>query len=480
MGPTYAYSSWLFTRAISLVYLIAFLSLMVQAKGLWGSRGVLPIAQYMKAVEQSVDNSRYWKAPGIFWLSSSNDMIVGVTITGAVAATLALIGFAQGWSLLLCFAMYLSLCSFGQDFMSFQWDALLLELGFLVLFLVPWNFDFSLARAVEPHWVVRGMFYVVLFKLMFLSGFVKLWSGDESWRDLSALSFHYWTQPLPNPLSPFMHALPSWLHQASTAITFVIELIVPFFIFWPRARVWVAAAFAGLSLLILLTGNFAFFNWLTLALCLWLVPDRFWEVALSRMPFELTPVTASMFPHPITSVVMGALFLLSVFWCVRFWLPDFVIETVSPVINYAQSFHISNPYGLFAVMTKSRPEIVIEGSIDGKEWKEYAFKFKPGPLDRMPPIIAPYQPRLDWQMWFAALSPIDSSPWIKNLMFQLLQNSPDVTGLLETNPFEVLGPKFIRAKLYSYEFTTPEEITESGTWWKRTPMGDYSPVFTGP
>ena len=266
---TYAYSTWIFNRAISLVYLIAFLSLVFQAKGLWGSHGILPIAQFKKAVEERVEPSDYIKVPGIFWLSTSDDMIEGVAITGVVAATLALIGFAQGWSLLLCFAMYLSLCSFGQEFLAFQWDALLLEICFLALFVVPWNFDFSLRRAVEPHSVVRLMFYVVLFKLMFLSGVMKLWSGDESWRDLSALSYHYLTQPLPNPLSPFVHALPEWMHQFSTAATFAIELALPFFIFWPRAGTWKGRGFFGLSRLRIDTGNGGCVSFLTVIMMLW-------------------------------------------------------------------------------------------------------------------------------------------------------------------------------------------------------------------
>lgn len=480
MEQTYSYSSWIFTRALSTVYLIAFLSLMVQAKGLWGSRGVLPIAPYLKAVEKSVDSSRYWQMPSIFWLSTSDDMIVGVTITGAVAAGLALIGFAQGWSLLLCFFMYLSLCSFGQDFMSFQWDALLLEVGFLGLFVVPWNLDFSLSSAVEPHWLVRGMFYVVLFKLMFLSGVVKLASGDESWRDLSALSFHYWTQPLPNPVAPFANYLPLWVHQISTAGTFAVELILPFFMFWPRARTWAALGFIFLSITILLTGNYAFFNWLTLALVLWLIPDGFWEPVFHKLSIALETAPAAMFPHPFTSAVMAILFFLSLVWCVRLAIPEIVMDALSPVLNLTQSFHISNPYGLFANMTKTRPEIVIEGSLDGKTWKEYEFKFKPGSIYRPPPVIAPYQPRLDWQMWFAALGNMQTNPWVQTLMLRIFENSPDVLEFFTESPFAPAPPNFLRARLYKYEFTSPEQIVDNGQWWNRTLVGEYSPTYSKP
>lgn len=481
MEPTYAYSAWFFTRALGLVYLIAFLSLLIQVKGLWGSHGVMPMTSFMKAVEQGMDSSeRYWSVPSLFWLSSSDEMMTGAAVAGALAAGLALVGFAQGWCLLLCYGLYLSFCSSGQEFMSFQWDALLLEVGLLALFVVPWNFDFSLKIATEPHWLVRGVFYVILFKLMFLSGLVKLISGDESWRDLSALSYHYWTQPLPNPASPFMHALPLWFHQIEAGATFVIELFLPFLIFWPRARVWVALGFVLLSFSIMLTGNYTFFNWLTIALCLWLVPDSFWQRWVEQLPFTLEVVPSSIFPHPVTGVTMVGLCLLSFIWCVRFWLPEEMIEWLSPVLRVSQSFHISNPYGLFATMTQTRPEIVIEGSADGKEWKEYEFKFKVGDLSRPPPVVAPYQPRLDWQMWFAALRPANASPWLQTLMLRLFENAPEVLDFFADNPFADKPPEFLRMKLYNYEFTDPAEILDSGQWWTRSFVRDFTPTFIKP
>jgi hypothetical protein len=477
MEQTYALSAWLFTRALSLVYLVAFLSLLIQAKGLWGSHGVMPMAPFLKAVEQNMGGDAYWQVPSFFWLSSSDDMLFGAALTGALAAAGAFLGIAQGWSLLLCWILYLSYCSSGQEFMSFQWDALLCEVGFLALFAVPWNFDFTFTLAREPHWLVRGMFYFVLFKLMFLSGVVKLLSGDESWRDLSALSYHYWTQPLPNPVSPFMNALPLWAHQASTALTFLIELVAPFFMLWPRARAWVALVFALLSGLILLTGNYTFFNWLTLALCVWLVPDGFWSRII---PFSLQTQVAPMFPHPVIVGTMTVLAALSLVWCARFWLPESVLGALTPVMNISQIFHISSPYGLFANMTKTRPEIVIEGSADGNEWKEYEFKYKPGALNRPPPVVAPYQPRLDWQMWFAALGTFRDNPWVGTLLLRLFENSPDVTEFFSVNPFAGKPPQYLRARLYEYEFTDLGEIFESGKWWKRELKGEYVPIVTKP
>lgn len=477
MAQSYALSAWFFVRALSLIYLIAFVSLAFQARGLFGPKGVLPIESYLKAVETQTDTNRYWQVPSIFWMNASDEAVVGVAVAGAVYAGLALIGFAQGWMLLLCFILYLSFVSTGQDFMSFQWDALLLEVGFLVLFAVPWKFQFELSVMEAPHWIVRGMFYVVLFKLMFLSGVVKLASGDEAWRDFSALSYHYWTQPLPNPLAPFVHQLPQWFHEISTVATFIVELLCPFLIFWPRTRTWAAFAFAALSVSILLTGNYTFFNWLTLALCIWLIPDSWWE------RIDLTPLSVMTFPpvaspHPFTTTMMSVLFLLSLMWCTRWFYSDSLLALLQPVTRVVSSLHVSSPYGLFAVMTKNRPEIVIEGSRDGQFWEEYEFKYKPGNLYRALPIVAPHQPRLDWQMWFAALGTFRANPWLQNLMAKLLENSPEVTALMDYNPFPNEPPKFLRARLYEYEFTSPEQIFSDGQWWQRKFKSEYSPTFT--
>ncbi|MBX3020215.1 MAG: lipase maturation factor family protein [Bdellovibrionales bacterium] len=480
MGSSYALSSWIFTRALCLVYIIAFLSLASQARGLWGAQGVLPIKGYLNTVDERVGASRFVDLPSLFWLNSSDAAITGAAVVGVLCAALALFGVAQGWMLLLCYVLYLSFCAAGQDFLSFQWDALLLEVGFLALLIVPWSFGWQLNVAHEPHWAVRGLFYLVLFKLMFLSGVVKLMSGDPAWRDMSALSYHYWTQPLPNPLSPFMHALPMWFHKLSTAGTFMLELGFPFLIFWPRTRLIAAAGFIGLSLFIFISGNYTFFNLLTIAICFWLIPDRVWSVLFERVGWNVdVATTAAANLSPALAVLCGGLAGLSFYWCTRFVWPEAVERLVFPVLRYAQTFHISNSYGLFATMTKDRPEIVIEGSNDGKDWKEYEFRYKPGALNRPPPVIEPFHPRLDWQMWFAALGSFRDSPWLQNLMLRIFEGSPDVLGFFSHNPFPDAPPRYLRARLYMYEFTKPGDILK-GLWWKRTPAGDFSPTFRRP
>lgn len=477
MNASYALSAWFFSRAIALIYFIAFASLAVQIRGLWGIEGILPISRFLEAVRMQADINRYWQLPSLFWLGSSDQVLILFVWLGIICATAAFLGIAQGWMFLACFVLYLSFTTAGQDFMSFQWDSLLLEVGFLTLFIVPWALKLDFFSTYEPHWSLRFMFYIVLFKLMFLSGLVKILSQDPSWRDLSALSYHYWTQPLPNPAAPFVHALPLGFHRLGTAVTFLIELIVPFAIFWPRFRLFAAFSFISLSFLILFTGNFTFFNWLTIALCFWLIPDAWWESLSDLLPFKLQENPAELFAHPFPSFIVAFLALVSIYWCIRFWLPDSVNSRLSAIIQTVQAFHISNPYGLFAIMTKSRPEIIFEGSRDGLEWKEYDLIYKPGNLYHTPPVVAPHQPRLDWQLWFAALGSFRENPWVQDLMVRMLENSPEVMSFFSVNPFMDRPPQYLRARLYAYEFATPGEIWSEGKWWRRELLGEYSPVF---
>jgi hypothetical protein len=480
MGQSYALAAWFFTRLLAAVYFVAFVSLAVQSRGLFSSKGILPIRGYLQAVEKQVGTNGTWQLPTVFWLDPTDNSIQTAAWVGVGAAVLAFFGFAQGWMFFACFVLYMSFVVAGQDFMSFQWDALLVEVGFVALFAVPWNFKLQVLTAIDPHWSVRYMFYVILFKLMFLSGVVKILSGDETWADLTALSYHYWTQPLPNPLSPFMHRLPLWVHQIGTGFTFAVELGAPFFIWWPRARAWAAFAFILLSAMIFATGNYTFFNILTIALAFWLIPDSVWERPLSILPWEFATVPSPIFAQWGTMSVMGALLIVSVIWCTHWFYPEPLSAAVNPILNLAQTFRISNSYGLFANMTHTRPEIVLEGSMDGQTWKEYEFKYKPGDLDRMPPVIAPFQPRLDWQMWFAALGTFQQTYWFQNFMVRIFEGREEVLDLLAGNPFADGPPRFLRARLYQYTFADPEEIVLNGRWWHRTLEKEYSPTIENP
>lgn len=437
---TYARASWLFPKALGIVYLIAFVSFGVQATALIGPRGILPAGEYLRGLS-------CWTAPTVFWLSSGDWALRLVCIAGAAAAIAMTLGFFQRPAAAVLFVLYLSLVTAGQTFMSFQWDLLLLETGFLAIFLTP-------ARA--RIW----LFQWLLFRLMFLSGAVKLLSGDATWHNLTAMSFHYETQPLPTPIAWYMHQLPLGFQKASTALVLVIETVVPFLIFGPRIlRLIAGVSMVTLQVLIVSTGNYTFFNWLAIALCVFLVDDRSWK-AVSQEAMEKLP------SRIVSAVLLCAIVLLSSFQLIEMFggaLPG----SARQLLSVTAPFGIVNTYGLFAMMTTSRPEIVVEGSNDGAAWVEYEFRYKPGDLRRAPPWVAPHQPRLDWQMWFAALGNYQQNPWFVSFVLQLLGGNPEVLALLEKNPFPQSPPRYIRALVYDYHFTHFDGRRKSGAWWRR-------------
>jgi hypothetical protein len=324
----------------------------------------------------------------------------------------------------------------------------------------------------------------LLFRLNFSSGVVKLASGDPVWRNLTALTHHYETQPLPPWTAWWMNRLPESFQRGSCVLLFFTELVVPFAIFGPR-RVRLAACvlLASLQALIAVTGNYAFFNLLTASLCLLLVDDRVFERlrAIARRRPAPSP-TGSRPPH---------LWPAWIGWVVAFVVvPVSLAEVLAPlgrggampaavvtVATAVQPLRIVNGYGLFAVMTTRRPEIVVEGSLDGKTWKEYAFRWKPGDPLRRPRFVAPHQPRLDWQMWFAALGSMEDNPWFQRFLLRLLEGSPDVLALMGPDPFPGSRPRFVRARLYDYRFTDGPERRRTDAWWRRAEIGEYSPVF---
>ncbi len=424
-----------FLSLLGLVYFVAFGSFGIQALGLIGSRGLLPVGDFLAAVREAHVE---WEVPSVFWLSSSDVAISAVWIAGAVAAVVVIITRYQRSALGACLVLWLSLCAVGQDFLSFQWDVLLLEAGFL---------------ALSPNvWLYRWL----LFRLMFYSGAIKLLSHDNAWRNLTALHFHYETQPLPTPLAWYMYQLPMWFQKASTAFVFLAELAVPFLFFFPRrVRHWAAWTTIALQLLILLTGNYTFFNWLTILLAMWLFiePERGggfgrWVPALLVTPVSIL-LTLQLFSIPLPPG--GA-----------------------AVLHFTEPFRIVNSYGLFANMTTTRPEIIVEGSRDGVTWRAYEFRYKPGDVFRAPSVVAPYQPRLDWQMWFAALGSYQQNRWFTNFMARLLQGEPRVVGLLRYNPFPTSPPKYVRARVYLYHFTHWGERA----WWSREERGAYFPAVS--
>jgi len=448
----YATVEWLFLRVLAAIYFIAFASLAFQVSGLIGARGILPAGRYLNAVHQTYGARGYWLLPTVFWMAHGDVVLRAVCAAGAAVSILLFFGYWERMSLACLYVLYLSLVGAGQDFLSFQWDMLLLETGFLAIFLGSSRF-------------VVLLFRCLLFRLMFLSGAVKLLSHDLSWRNLTAMSFHYMTQPLPTPIAWYMHQLPAVFQRFSTGAVLLIELIVPFLIFGPRPWRLVGAGFLlGLQALIGLTGNYAFFNLLAVALCLFLFDDA--RLARWKMPArraQTKPIAVAVIAAVVLAVSLSE---LSGVFLDSTPASDRVLE------RWVTPFGIVNTYGLFAVMTTTRPEIAIQGSNDGVTWLDYRFRYKPGDLAKRPRWVAPYQPRLDWQMWFAALAGSEGTPWFGNFLVRLLQGSPEIEGLLAGNPFRAAPPR------YDYSFTDFAERRATGDWWKRRPLGVYFPAIS--
>ena len=471
--PGYRTSADLFLRALAVIYLIAFLSFWVQAHGLIGAQGILPIDESIRLAAEKGHPLRF---PTLFWFDQSDAFIHGLCGAGTLLAIVAALVPVSAPLFLLLWIGYLSVVTGGGPFLSFQWDVLLLEAGLLAVFLAPWKL--SLRRdAPEPPRLVAWLYRWLLFRFMFASGIVKLTSGDATWRDLSALTYHYQTQPLPNPLAWYVHHLPESIHVVCVAAMFAVELAVPFFIFAPRRlRIAACALLAGLQLAIALTGNYTYFNLLAAALCLWLIDDASWPKRLGAPRPGSKPGSPRLqrlaaVPLAGLIVTLSLVYLYSFSLRMRPRWPEPLIA-----LNRAVApFNMVNNYGLFQVMTTRRPEIVIEGSRDGRTWMPYEFRYKPGAPDRRPPVAAPHQPRLDWQMWFAALGHYRQSPWFVHFCLRVLDGSPPVTDLLARNPFPDGPPRYLRAQLYDYRFTTPDEKSRSGDWWKRTFLRAYLP-----
>ena len=462
---TFRVSSWLFLRMLGTIYLIAFASFGVQAAGLIGSRGVLPAAEFLRAAQVYFGTARYWNVPTFFWLSGSDASIRADWMAGICLSVLVLAGVNWRGLRLALFLLYLSVVTAGQVFMAYQWDALLLEAGFLAIFL-----------GASP--VIPRLFRWLLCRFLFLSGAVKLASGDSSWRSFTALPVHYETQPLPTPLAWYVFHFPAWFHRMSVGSLLFVELVVPFLVLAPRrVRHFAAGAITVLQVLIFLTGNYAFFNILTIGLCLFLLEDAILIRKLPKRILERIPITVSNVRWPQVRNAFYKIFAVLVLFLSGFemagefsgvrWAPaDTIIRAIAP-------FEIINTYGLFANMTTSRPEIVIEGSLDGQTWLPYEFKYKPGDLTRRPIWVEPHQPRLDWQMWFAALGNYQRDPWTIHFMARLLEGSPEVLSLVDKNPFPDVPPHYVRALLYEYSFTTATEKRTTGHWWRRQLKGIY-------
>lgn len=510
-APTYHWAQKWFLRMLGLIYLIAFISLWVQVDGLVGAQGIWPIKEILSAAADQYGSQAYWLLPTLCWLNSTNAFLHFLCGAGVVLSLLLIVEIAPALSLLFLFVCYLSLTIAGQTFLSFQWDILLLETGFLAMFFAPWRLTWRASRsAAPPSRLALFLLKLLLFKLMVMSGVVKLSSGDISWgwfdsswhwSMATALDYHYWSQPLPTVFAWWADQSPEWFKHFSVVLCLVIEIVIPFLIWAPRRpRIFAAILLVFLQICIAITGNYCFFNLLTIALCLVLIDDATlgrtsFMAAWTRRPRRVSTETRKrrgrrfyLAPPGFSTTLLpryAASAVLIVTLPVNLWL---LITAFKPAAHWPrpleivygrlESFHLLNGYGLFRVMTKDRIEIQIEGSPDGIVWKEYEFKWKPGDVTRPPLWCAPHQPRLDWQMWFAALGGPQDNPWFVRTLICLLEGQPAVENLFARNPFPDRPPRYVRAMSYRYRFTTRAERRETGAWWTRRELREYVPAVS--
>jgi hypothetical protein len=494
---------WLFLRSVGIIYFSAFFSLVYQVRGLIGVRGILPAAEYLQAA-QGLGGLRFWYVPTALWFSSSDHMIVAFCWTGLVASVVLVANIWPRAMLAVCFCCFLSFVSVAQDFSGYQSDGMLLEAGLLSIFLAP--------SGISPGWgrkrpIMRAAMYLLLwewFRIYFQSGVVKLESGDPTWRNLTATFEYYQNGPLPTWIGWYIQHLPHWFHIATAALTLSMELVLVWLAVLPRR--WKTLCFFIVTFWqigVIATANYAFLNYLVLALAFFLLDDAFlrrllpshWrdrlnhnglKASASRLDNvidvqEKNETSArtrrpSLFHTAAVSVVSIWIFYATLIpFMQMFWrgasLP------MKPVVAL-EPFRIANQYGLFAVMTPHRYEIEFQGSSDGKQWEAYPFRYKPQDLSERPRIYAPYQPRFDWNLWFASLG-----LWQQNLIVPrteelLLENDRDVLGLFAGNPFRNAPPRFVRAVLWQYWFSTLEQKHTEGVWWRRQFLGAYAPTFT--
>jgi hypothetical protein len=471
----------------------------VQLDGLYGAHGISPLRDIMFHAEMTAGIKDMLMNPTLFWFNASDGFLYFVCGIGVLLSVVTCIGWVRGPGMLLLWVCYLSFCTVGAPFLNFQWDSLLLEAGLLGAWLISW-------RSLKPaypgypaypifHPVVRWLGIFLLFRLMFASGVVKLSSGDPTWASFTALDYHFFTQPLPAPLAWWIHQLPEPLLVLSTGFMFLIELVIPFFFFLPgRFRLVGAGATLLLQIGIMLTGNYGFFNLLAIGLCLLLIDDATWR-KLSRGFIKSPPVS----PDPTESPRLGSiegigkrcwtvgvlgfaliiLLMSTVQWFAIFRRPAPLPEVLKPVYFAMASTRSINSYGLFATMTTARLELTIEGSRDGSHWQPYTFRWKPNTVEDGLPIVAPHMPRVDWQLWFTALTPPQSpsNQWLRRFCGKLLQGNQEVLGLLEENPFPKSPPRWIRIRATEFTFTTPSELSESGVGnvWKAGRSSLYWP-----
>jgi Lipase maturation factor len=488
---------WFFLRCLGLIYFSAFYALFFQIRGLIGPDGILPAREYLEAVAHQMPSSRLWFAPTLLWLSASDHMLMAICWVGVAASVLVVLNVWPRATLLVCFICYLSFVAAAQDFSGYQSDGMLLEAGFLSLFFAPAGFWPGLGRSSPPSRASLFLLQWEWFRIYFESGVVKLASGDPQWRNFTAMDQYYQNGPLPTWIGWYVQHLPHSFHAFATGATLVLELGLVFMLFLPRR--WRIACFfivTAWQIPVIRTANYTFLNYLVLLLGFLLLDDRFvarvvpkrwterWLAQANlrkeeKAPGPETPASRER-PNPgkalklaLTSVMLLWIFYSTTVQMLWLFWPHLPLPT-SPIAAL-EPFRIANRYGLFAVMTRGRYEIEFQGSNDGEHWETYTFRYKPQSIYEMPRIYAPYQPRFDWNLWFASLGSWRENIIVPSTEERLLAGAPDVLALFAGNPFPNAPPKEVRSVLYQYWFTSLAEKRATGAWWRRELLGLYGP-----
>jgi hypothetical protein len=479
--PTYRLTRILFLRFLGGIYLVAFSSLSQQVLPLLGRDGLLPIPWFLKnyAADHGGAFNGFLKLPSIFWLGAPDVLLLAGAYLGALLALLVLLGFANAIQMTVLWALYMSYVHVGQVFYGFGWESLLLETGFLAIFMCPWT-RLRPAPNTTPPAILIWLLRWVLFRVMFGAGLIKI-RGDSCWRDLTCLYYHYETQPIPNPLSWVLHQMPPWLHKAGVLWNHFVELIGPWIFLVPR---WRVAAVGGLiqvafQLSLILSGNLSWLNWLTITIAISCFDDR---ALLSCVPkrwrARYEPSELLIVPRGQQHIALGLAAVVA-------------FLSVGPVANLMSShqrmnssfnpLQLVNTYGAFGSVSRERYEVILQGTSDTEigpdtVWREYQLECKPGDVTRRPCVVSPYHYRLDWEIWFAAMSSYEEHPWLVHLIAKLLANDLGALSLLAGNPFPDQPPHAIRAELYLYELTRFGD--GSAAWWKRKRVREYLPALT--
>ncbi len=463
----------IFLRLLGVIYVVVYIPFLFQIRGLIGQKGILPVSQFLKNVRLNTGKKCYVRFPTIFWIWHSDHALLALVWAGIIMGCLLMLGSSPPIFLLLLYLIHLSITNVGQDFLSFGWETFLMEITFAAFVMTathPYNF--------------LGWFSLnfLLFRFYFQAGASKILSGDRTWRDLTAISYHYMTQPLPNTIAWYFHKLPMWFHKLSCLGMFCIELLVPFMIFLsPEMRFFAFILLAGLQFGIWLTGNFSYLNHLTVVFCIILLNNMFF------VPFASDIDACNCFSHGSFEAISSSyiwntviLLLASLFLVLQIaalFYPFLPLNFFYKILKGVSPFHIAYPHGIFSVMTTSRHEIVLEASMDGKEWEEFEFLYKPGNVSLRPRRVSPYQPRLDWQAWFLPFGRSDLL-WFHNLIQKIIERSPEVIRLFRRVPFQNREFRYLRALVYDYQFTSWEEKSKTGNWWKRSLQGIFlSPML---